>query len=322
MSTSPELHVVFGAGQIGVPLATRLAAAGYTVRLARRSATDSNLNGVQSARVDAADPASVVEAVRGAAVVYHCMNAAYSTAVWAAELPRLQANLVEAAGRAGARLVVLDNLYALGRPNGRPFDEASPLAPCSKKGEIRARLHEALEAAVRRGDVRAVTGRASDFYGPGGVMTPFNERFWPPVLAGKAAPMVMGLDEPHTYHFIPDVAAGLATLGLDPKAEGTYMLPCQPAESTRALAARFATALGRPIALSRMSPLLLHALSLFVPILREVREMAYQWEAPFVVADARFRARYGDRVTPRDDAARATVDWGVATFAPGARRAA
>jgi hypothetical protein len=71
-----------------------------------------------------------------------------------------------------------------------------------------------------------------------------------------------------------------------------------------------------------MSPLLLQALSLFVPILREVREMAYQWEAPFVVDDARFRARFGDLAAPRESAAKATVEWGVATFAPGARRAA
>jgi hypothetical protein len=37
--------------------------------------------------------------------------------------------------------------------------------------------------------------------------------------------------------------------------------------------------------------------------------MAYQWEEPFVVDDARFRARFGELATPLDVAARETVAW-------------
>jgi len=315
MTAPQELHVVFGAGQVGPVLARRLAAAGHRVRLVRRSARAADLEGVQVVRADAADPAQAAEAARGAAAIYHCMNpSAYSARAWAAELPRLQQGLVEAAGRAGARLVVLNNLYALGRTGGRPMTEASPLAPCSKKGEIRARLQVALDEAVTRGDVRAVTGRASDFYGPGGVGTHFADRFWKPALAGKSIGGVVDPETPHTYHYIPDVAAGLAALGQDPQAEGIFHLPCQPAEPTRTLVARLAEALGQPIALSRIPPLVLKLMAFGMPILREVNEMAYQWEEPFVVDDAKFRARYGALVTPPDEAARATVAWGRAAF--------
>jgi hypothetical protein len=38
-------------------------------------------------------------------------------------LSRYMANLIAAAGRSGARLVVLDNVYMLGRPQGKPLDE-------------------------------------------------------------------------------------------------------------------------------------------------------------------------------------------------------
>jgi nucleoside-diphosphate-sugar epimerase len=316
--SSPELHVVFGAGQIGPVLARRLLAAGKQVRLVRRSGKPIDLDGVQLMRAEASDPAAAAEAVRGAAAVYHCMNPAYSTAVWAAELPRIQASLVAAAGRAGARLVVLDNVYALGRPGGKKLSETSPLSPCSRKGEIRARLAESLAEAVRRGDVRAVAGRASDFYGPGGFMTQFADRFWKPALAGKPIGGVVDPATPHTYHYIPDVAAGLAALGLDPGAEGTFMLPCHPAESTLQLVARFAEALGRPISLGRIPPLALKLLALAMPILREVNEMAYQWSEPFEVDDSRFRARFGDLAAPRDEAARRTVEWARATWGQAA----
>jgi nucleoside-diphosphate-sugar epimerase len=312
--TTPQLHVVFGAGQVGPPLARLLLAAGHRVKLVRRSDAPVDLPGVELVRADARDAAAATGIARGATTVYHCVNVAYSTPLWTAELPPILDGLIAAAGRSQARLVVLDNLYPFGRPGGRKLSEATPFNPCSRKGELRAKLHEQLEAAVRRGDVKAVTGRASDFYGPGGVGTHFADRFWPAALSGKTASMVVPLETPHTYHFIPDVAVGLARLGQDASAEGTYMLPCHPAESTAALVERLAAALGRPIRTARMSPLLLKGLALFMPILRELAEMAYQWEEPFEVDDARFRARFGDLATPRDEAARQAVAWGRAKF--------
>ena len=323
MSSPTPLHVVFGAGQIGPLLARRLAAGGHAVRLVRRGAHTGDLTGIEPVRADATDPAAVAEAVRSASVVYHCMNpSTYSAGVWARELPPLQENLVAAAGRAGARLVVLDNLYSIGRTGGRPMNEDSPTNPCSRKGEVRARLREALLAAARRGDARVAVGRASDFHGPGGVGTYFADLFWKPALAGRKVRFFVNPDTPHTYHFIPDVAAGLAAIGLDPDAEGTFMLPCLPAVSSRAMADRFAAALGRPITLARVPRVAMTLAELFVPLVRSVNEMAYQWEEPFVVDDARFSARFGSLARPAAAAARATAEWAVATWGPDGRRAA
>lgn len=317
----PGLHVVFGAGQIGPLVAARLAGAGKRVRVVRRSEAPLDVPGAELVRGDALDAAAAADAARGAEVVYHCVNTAYFAKVWAATLPRIQENLVAAAGRAGARLVVLDNLYAYGRTGGVPMSEDTPQAPCSRKGALRARLHEALVAAARRGEARVAIGRASDFFGPGAWAGSFlGERFWPAVLAGKPAPLLVNPDVRHTYHFSRDVAAGLVALGLDPAADGLWMLPCAPAVTTRELVARFAGALGRDVRIRRVPRLALSALGLAVPIVRELNEMAYQWEEPFVVDDARFRARFGDLATPLDAAARETVAYARARLA-GAPRA-
>jgi len=230
-----RMHVVFGAGQIGPLLAAKLRDAGQRVRVVRRSPTPVPVEGIEALHGDATDPAFVAEATRGAAVVYHCINSPYFAKVWAETLPRIQANLIFGAGKAGARLVVLDNLYAYGRTHGRPMDEQTPLAPCSRKGEIRARLSEDLAAAAKRGEVRVVVGRASDFFGPGAWAGSFlGAPFWPRVLAGKSGILLFDPDVRHTYHFSRDVAAGLAALGLDAGAEGLWMLPCQTAQTTRA----------------------------------------------------------------------------------------
>jgi nucleoside-diphosphate-sugar epimerase len=304
----PALHVVFGAGQIGPLLAERLRADGNRVRVVRRTAVPVGLSGVEVLHGDALDAAFAAEAARGAAAVYHCINAPYFARVWAETLPPIQENLVAAAGRAGARLVVLDNLYVYGRTGGVSMNEETAPAPCSRKGEVRARLNDELVAAARRGDVRVAIGRASDFFGPGAwAGSHLGERFWPSVLAGGAATLLFDPDQRHTWHYGPDVAAGLAALGQDPGADGLWMLPCAPAVTTRQLVGRFAGALGREVRVRRVPRLALRAVGLVSPLLRELNEMAYQWQEPFVVDDARFRARFGDLATPLDTAARETV---------------
>lgn len=313
------VHAVFGAGQIGPLLAERLVGAGKQVRVIRKSAGAVPVQGAEVVRGDAMDPAFCAEAVRGAEVVYHCMNTAYSAKVWGETLPRLQANLVAAAGRAGARLVVLDNVYALGRTGGRPMNEDTPPNPCSRKGAIRAELHEALQGAVRRGDVRAAVGRASDFYGPNAGNSMMGERLLRQLVAGKPAQLLFDPDLPHTYHFSRDVAAGLATLGLDASAGGLWMLPCEPASPTRALVQLLGAALGRSeVKIARMPPLLFRSAALVVPLLREVQELMYQFEEPFLVDDARFRARFGAAATPLAAGAAETAAWARAAFGASA----
>ncbi len=305
-----DLHVIFGAGQVGDPLARLLLASGKRVRIAKRS-PGGVPPGTQVMPGDASDPAFCAEAAAGATAVYHCMNPAYDAKLWAELIPKWMDNLVAAAARTGARLVVLDNVYMLGRPGGRPLDEATPLNPCSRKGEIRARAAEHLFEAHRRGDVLATSGRASDYYGPGGTQTHLGDFFWRPALAGKKARVLVNPEAIHTYHYIPDVAAGLLTLGVaEADAYGRpWMLPCAPAETMRELVARFSRRLGREIKLGRMPRWMVKALGIFVPLMREVDEMLYQWEEPFVINDRQFRERFSQEPADVDKAAAATVAW-------------
>jgi nucleoside-diphosphate-sugar epimerase len=312
----PSAHIVFGAGQVGAPLAARLAAAGHPVTLVSRSGAGPSVPGVTAVRGDATDARFCIEIARDAAAVYHCMNPPYDAATWAAWLPKIRDNLVAAAARSGARLVVLDNIYSLGRPAGRLFSEDTPPNPCSRKGEIRARVAEALFAADRRGDVRVVVGRASDYYGPGGVQTMFERRFWSRALAGRAVQIVVNPDTRHSYHYIPDVAAGLATLGAagDDVLGRWWMLPAAPAVTTRELIGKLGAALGHPLRIQRIPGWFQSALGLFIPLFREIAEMQYEWDEDFVVDDRRFRSRFGVEPTPLDEGAKATVAWAKAAF--------
>jgi nucleoside-diphosphate-sugar epimerase len=306
----PELHVLFGAGQVGYPLAQQLLSVGKRVRIVKRS-KGRVPTGSEIVLGDAADRAFCANAARGATTVYHCMNPPYNARIWAELIPRYMDNLIAAAADTSARLVVLDNLYMLGRPNGHPLNEDTPMNPCSRKGEIRARAAERLFDAHRRGEVVAIAGRASDFYGPGGTMTGLGDFFWPRVLAGKTAYSPYPMDAVHTYHYIPDVAAGLAAIGCaDVNAYGKpWMLPCAPAGSLRELVVRLASTLGRELPVGQLPRWLLKTIGVFTPLMRELDEMLYQWDEPFVVDDRRFRERFQILATNVDQAARETVTW-------------
>lgn len=305
-----ERHVIFGSGQVGPHLASHLVQQGRKVRIVKRSAGVTPL-GCEVLIGDATDAAFCVRAVEGATVVYHCMNPAYEFQAWNDLLPCFMDNLVAACARARARLVVLDNLYMLGKPNGRALDENTAMNPCSRKGEVRARVAQSLFAAHKKGDVQAVVGRASDFYGPGGRLTHVGDQFWPAALRGKVARLLVDPDAVHTYHFIPDVAHGLATLGNAELGDMgiAWMLPCAPAQTLRHLIGRFAAELGREIRISQAPGWMLQSLGLFMGIVRELNEMSYQWEEPFIVRDERFRRRFDWQPIEAADASHQTVNW-------------
>lgn len=72
--------------------------------------------------------------------------------------------------------------------------------------------------------------------------------------------------------------------------------------------------------MTRVPRLMLRALGLFSPFMREVAEMTYQWEAPFVIDDTRFRQTFGYGPTPIEAAVAETASW--ARRLPSERRAA
>jgi nucleoside-diphosphate-sugar epimerase len=314
------LHVVLGNGQIGSLVADVLLARGTRVRLVRRGPAGAARSGLEWASGDLSDLGFAEAATRGASVVYDCTSPPYDA--WTTLLLPLSRGAMHGAKVAGAKLVALDNLYMYGRMDGL-ISETSPVAPCSRKGELRARLAEERRLAHERGDVRVATGRASDFFGPGVVrQTTFGDRFFRRVFAGKAAECFGDPDAPHSLSYALDVARGLVTLAdHDETFGGVWHLPVNAPESMRQTTARVARALERSIPVTRLPRLALRAMGLFMPIAGEVVEMAYQWDAPYVVDDSKFRAAFGGAPTGIDEIIGATARWAKATYGAVARAA-
>ena len=298
-----ELHLVLGAGQIGSLVAEQLHARGHRVRVAKRSpGGDARFENVS---LDVRDADAVARAADGATVVYNCTNPQYHQ--WPELLLPMVKGAAEGASRAGARLVALDCLYMYG-DNSR-MHEAQPMSPVSKKGELRK---QAAEWLLARKDPIAI-GRAADFFGPGSPQAMYGDRVFQRALAGRAVETFGDLDQIHSYAYTPDVATALVALG-SRETRGIWMLPVNPAETTRKLLDRYSKAIGRPVKTTHVPTWVLRGMGVFSKQLGEVAEMVYQWEHPYVLDDSKFRAAFGIGATPWDEAISATATWALSAL--------
>src|ERR1035437_10154156 len=130
---------ILGAGgSISNELARLLAARNLPFRLVGRN-PKALPGATEAVAADLADREQTIRAVAGSSIVYLLVGLTYDHKLWHEAWPRIMSNTIEACKRAGAKLIFFDNVYMYGRVSG-PMTEETPFNPCSRKGEIRARI--------------------------------------------------------------------------------------------------------------------------------------------------------------------------------------
>ena len=309
MTDNGEFHVVFGTGAVGMSVMDALIQRGRRrVWMVNRSGRVSVPEGVELVGGDATDVAFAREAGEGASVVYVALNPPYDK--WPELFPPLQAAVLEGAASAGAKLIAMENLYMYGPTDGRPLTEGLPYAPNTRKGAVRARMSEELMEAHTSGRVRVAIGRASDFFGPRVLASAAGEQVFGRAVQGKSAQVAGDPNQPHTYTYAPDVGGGLAILGEHEEALGrAWHLPSPETLTTRQFVEMIFEEVGKPARIQAAPKIVLRAMGLFNPGMREMIEMLYAFEEPFVVDDSRFEQAFGEQATPLREAIQRTVRW-------------
>jgi nucleoside-diphosphate-sugar epimerase len=309
MTDNDELHVVFGTGPVGTSVMEALMQRGRCrVRMVNRSGRASVPEGVEVVGGDATHEAFAREVSQGASVVYFALNPPYNK--WPELFPPLQAGVLEGAAAAGAKLVVMENLYMYGPTDGRPLTEDLPYAPNTRKGTIRARMSKELLGAHSSGKVRVAIGRASDYFGPRVLASAAGEQVFGRAVEGKSAQVAGDPNQPHTYTYAPDVGRGLVILGEREEALGqAWHLPSPETLTTRQFVEMIFEEVGKPARVQAAPKIVLRAMGLFNAGIREMIEMLYEFEEPFVVDHSKFEEAFGEHATPLREAIGHTVRW-------------
>jgi len=294
MNHQNSLHTVLGAsGAVGRAVIEELQERGLPLRAVSRSL---DKPGVTNVPADLLDPEQAKQAIEGSTHVYLCVGLPYYAKVWKHDWPQLMQNVINACADTGARLIFLDNIYMYGpAPLEVPFDETHPQQPSSKKGEVRKQVADLLMQAHKEEKVKAVIGRSADFYGPHATNSMFYVLFLERMLKGKNPQFVGAPNTRHTFSDVVDLGRALVDLAL---AEDTYgqawHLPVGRPITIEEAAEIFNQQLGTHFKVSFMPKWLRALIGVFVPALREVNEMAYQFEHPYLMSDQKFRKRFPD----------------------------
>jgi nucleoside-diphosphate-sugar epimerase len=304
-------HVIFGTGPLGRSTMNALLQRGESVQMVNRSGVMPNIPAnVKVVKADAYDLDSARAAAKNASIVYNCTAPAYSTKLWTTQLPILWGNILEAAASQKAKLVIGDNLYMYDHA-GTNIHEDLPMQSSTGKGKARIAAATQMLEANKRGLVQVALVRGADFYGEYAAdQSQFGTRVIPPMLQGKAAQMLGNLDVPHSMTYIKDFGTALALVGAADDAYGqAWHVPNAPTTSRREMLEQISTMIGQPLKVQVMPKLMMTALGLFVAPLREVSEMMYQFEQPYIVNHDKFVSRFGDIHTPQQTALEETVAW-------------
>jgi nucleoside-diphosphate-sugar epimerase len=292
------LHVIVGAGPVGIATATLLADRGEQVRVITRRGTGPNRPEVERVAADATDSARLGELARGAVALYNCANPPYDR--WLTDWPPLSQALLRAAESSGAVLATACNVYGYGPVTG-PITDTTPLAATDPKLKLRADMWRDALAAHQAGKIRATEVRASDYIEANSI---FSFVLAKPLLAGKRAFVPANLDAPHSWTSVRDVATALVVAAATERAWGRgWLVPSGAPLTVREIATRFTGLNGVPAPrLTAMPYPALWAAGLFSATVKELRHTYYQWSRPFTIDSSVTEREFGLAPTPVDAA--------------------
>ena len=291
---SQNIHTVLGAaGGIGKAVIHELQARKATIRAVGRSVA---MSGVENFKADVLNKEEAMQAIQGSTYVYLCIGLPYSAKNWAKNWPIVMQNVIDACVATDAKLIFLDNIYMYGpAPLAVPFAEDHPQRPDSKKGEVRKQIADMLMQAIHNKQIKGLIGRAADIYGPHANNSILHISYLERMLKGKAPQTIIQSGVQHTFVNTTDIGKALVLLALEENAYGqVWHLPVGPPITIEEMTELFNQELGTSFKLSYLPPIMVKLLGLFMPPLKEIGEMMYQFTAPYIMSYEKFQNQFPD----------------------------
>ncbi len=299
------MQTILGAGgSISIELAKSLKNFTQDIRLVSRNPHKVNVTD-QLFPADLTDRKQVFSAVAGSEIVYLTIGLEYSTKIWHQVWPPLMQNVMDACIENGSKLVFFDNVYSVGGDFVKHITEESPVTPTSKKGEIRAQIDLMLLEAMKTGKLKAIIARAADFYGPDINKSMLMTLIYKNLASGKKAQWMFNSKVKHSFTYTPDAGKATALLGNTPSAYNQiWNLPTDRNSMTgEQWITLFTTKMGKKDKYQLIPGWLVRLLALFIPFMKELFEMRYQFDRDYFFDSRKFESyfkyaptRYADGV--------------------------
>ncbi len=298
------MQTILGSGgAIGVELAKALKEYTSQIRLVSRNPKKVNETD-KLFKADLLNPNEVNDAVKGSSIVYVTVGFPYNFKIWKDCWPKFTENVIDACITHNCKLVFFDNIYMYDPDHLNGMNEETPINPPSKKGKIRAQIADMILSKVKEGKLTALIARSADFYGPGIKNTSMlTETVFKPLSSGKKANWMASLNFKHSFTYTPDAAKATALLGNSEKAYNqVWHLPTAKNPYTgREWIEAIAKEMGVKPKTQTATKFIVRILGLFIPLMREMPEMMYQYDRDYVFNSDKFDKHFDFKVTPYSD---------------------
>jgi nucleoside-diphosphate-sugar epimerase len=257
---------------------------------------------------DLSDKDQTIRAVAGSSIVYLLVGLKYDHKLWMEMWPRIMANTIEACKRSGAKLIFFDNVYMYGKVSGMMTEE-TPFNPCSKKGQVRAKVATSLVNEWKAGALTAMIARAADFHGPETPNGLPNALVFEPLAKNQKASWLANDSVPHSYTYTPDAARSLVTLAESESAwnQTWHVATSGNPPTGKEFIAMAAKELGVAPKYRVLSRPMVRLIGWFKPLVDEVYEMLYQNDSPYLFDSSKFERAFNFSATPYAEGIRATA---------------
>lgn len=289
------MQTILGSGGvIANELARELRTYTTGIRLVSRNPQKINQDD-ETISADLTQADQVKKAVKGSSIVYLTVGLKYKARIWESAWPKIMRNVIEACTQHQSKLVFFDNIYMYDPNYIGHMSEDTPIRPVSRKGAVRAKIADMVLESTSKGNLEAIIARSADFYGPHITLNSIlTELAFKPLAKGGTAKWLGDAHQPHAFTFTPDAGKALALLGNTEDAYNqVWHLPTASNPPTgKEWIYLIAKEMSKSPKYQVLAPWFFSVSGLFVPFMRELREMLYQYERPYVFDSTKFQENF------------------------------
>jgi len=294
------MQTILGSGgAIGTELAKTLKEYTSEIRLVSRNPVKVN-PADQLFPADLMHPDEVKKAVEGSSIVYVTVGFPYNYKIWKENWPKFIQYVIDACIQYQCKMVFFDNIYMYDPQFLEGMTEETPINPASKKGKVRAQIAKMILDKVDEGKLTALIARSADFYGPNIQNTSMlTETVFKPLHNGKKANWMGSVNVKHSFTYTPDAGKATALLGNTESAYNqVWHLPTADNPLTgKEWITLIAKEMGAKPNVQAASKFIVRVLGLFMPLMREMSEMMYQYDRDYVFNSDKFSKNFDMKPT-------------------------
>jgi nucleoside-diphosphate-sugar epimerase len=295
------MQTILGSGgAIGIELAKALKDYTSQIRLVSRNPKKVNETD-QLMAADLLKENEVRAAIKGSSIVYVTVGFPYNLKIWKKNWPKFIKYVIAACKEEKCKLVFFDNIYMYDSNLLDVITEETPINPTSKKGKLRKEIAQMIMEAVDKGEITALIARSADFYGPSIQNTSvLTETVFNPLYNGKKANWMSSVKYKHSFTYTPDAGKATALLGnTDAAYNQVWHLPTAANPPTgKEWIDLISNELGTKSKYQAAPKFLVQIMGLFVPLLKEMPEMMYQYDRDYDFNSSKFESRFDFIPTP------------------------